>query len=87
MKRIVLSMAVIVTLVLGGAFANTASAGGPHGHGHGHHGHHHGHYRPSYPIYGGYCAPYAPYGGGYYSSYPGYYYARPQPRVSLYFGF
>jgi Spy/CpxP family protein refolding chaperone len=84
MNRIVLSMVMVGALAFGGVFASTASAHGPpahHGH---HHHHHHGYYRPAYPIHGGYCVPY---GGGYYSSYPGYYSARPQPRVSLYFGF
>jgi len=103
MKRIVLSIAVIMTLVLGGAFATTAKADGRgHGH-HGHHGHHgghydgghhHGHYQHySRPSYGVYCAP-APYTSGYYSTYPGYYstspgyyYSRPQPQPRIGFYF
>jgi hypothetical protein len=80
MNRIVLNMVMAGALALGGIFAGTASAHGPHGH----HGHYHSHYRPAYPIYGGYCAPYT---SGYYAPYPSYYYPRPQPRVSLYFGF
>lgn len=102
MKRIVISLAVMFALVLGGVFANSASANGPHGHGHGHghghqhhghHGHHHGHHHHHHhhnrwqPSYGGY---YVPYGGGYYSGYsqhPGYYSTRSQPRIGLYFGF
>jgi hypothetical protein len=85
MNRIVLSMVIVGALAFGGVFASTASAHGPPTHhGHHHHHHHHGHYRPAYPIYGGYCVPYS---SGYYSSYPGYYSARPQPRVGLYFGF
>src|SRR5262245_49258922 len=78
MKRIALGLAVVFALVLGGVFANTASAHGPHGHGHGHH--HHGHYHCR-PSYGGYYAPYTAYP---YPSYPGYLYARPQPRVGFY---
>jgi hypothetical protein len=93
MTRFVLGLALLAAMVVGSAFPREAAAHGPHGyapssrhygHHHGHH-HHYQHFRPSYGAgYG------VGYGAGYYvpySAYPGYYYARPQPRVGVYFGF
>lgn len=44
MKSFIYTLVAVAALSLGGVFASTAIAGGPHGHhNHGHHGHNHGH--------------------------------------------
>lgn len=98
MKRVVLGLALVFTLVLGGLFASSASAHGPSGYGH----HHHSGYRcypsPGYRYsgyggygysggYGGYIVPYgAGYAGGW-QPYQGFYTARPRTQFGIYFGY
>jgi hypothetical protein len=89
MKRIVLSIAMVVTLLGSGMFASTAQAHGPH---HGgycspRHGYGYGAYT-GYSPYNNYRAPFVPYGAGYmggWQPYQGYNYR--QPRFGLYLGF
>ena len=93
MKRIVLSLATVAALVLGGVFATTAEAHQPPRHHHHHHHHHHCPPRYSYgygattgyPPYNVYRAPFGPYASGYSGGYqPSRAYA-PQ-RFGLYLG-
>ena len=91
MKRIVLLVALVASLVGGGLFVSTAEAHGPH-----HHGSHHCPPRYSYGYgaytgygpYNNYRAPFGPYSPGYIGGYEPYqsYYSR-QPRFGLYLGF
>jgi len=86
MKRIVLSVAIVASLICGGLLTSTAQAHGPH--------HHPPRYSYGYGAYTGlgpynnYRAPFPPYSPGYmggYQPYQGYY--RPQPRFGLFLGF
>lgn len=89
MKRIVLSIATVATLVLGGMFSNSAQAHGPGGYCGPRHGYGYGAqtgYSP-YNVYR-YRAPFVPYGAGYsggWQPYQGFY--SQQPRFGLYLGF
>jgi len=88
MKRIVLSLVAVATLSLGGLFANSAEAHGPH---HGHrcapprYSYGYGAYT-GYSPYGVYRSPYVPYGAGYSGGWQPYQAAR-QPHFGLYLGF
>jgi len=89
MKRVLLSLAAVAAIVLGGLLTSTAQAHGPcgRGPGYGRYGYGYG-ASTGYSPYNVYSSPFVPYGAGYvggWQPYQGYGYR--QPRFGLYLGF